>query len=84
MPFPSWYKFIEKTGEYERIINDLIIKFKNEHPLLNKAILDSLNFLPSPFNVISQNIYNNFESSEDVGIKEVMKSIITILEPMRD
>jgi hypothetical protein len=43
----------------------LVQNFKDNPPVLDKAIKTSISFFLPPFNAIAQNIYDNFEGSEE-------------------
>jgi len=64
MQLPKWKEFLKKITEFENQINNYVQNFKDNHPLLDKTIKESMVFFPPPFNTIAQNIYNNFEGKE--------------------
>lgn len=65
MGFPSWKEFTKKLSKLEKDVSQKISEFKENHPLLSKAIKESLKYLPSPFNGIAQNLYDSFEGTEE-------------------
>ena len=70
--FPSWDEFVSKLGSFEQKVNDSVGKFKENHPLLDKAIKQSLPLLPPPFNAIAGQIYDSFEGSEEDKTNEML------------
>lgn len=80
MRLPSWSEFKEKLSNFEKDVNKKIIKFKGDYPLLDKAIHQSLGFLPPPFNGIAQNIYDSFEGSEE----DKGKAVLEYLNELKD
>jgi len=59
----------------EKKVNEIIINFKDDHPILDKAIHESLGLLPPPFNRFAQNIYDQFGGSEGEGINSVLNCL---------
>jgi hypothetical protein len=61
--------YLSKTEKYTcdnkwKVI-ERVEKLKGDHPLLNEIVKKALPFLPSPFDKISQAIYNGLESSKE-------------------
>ena len=63
MKAPSWSEFDRKTSNFEKEIYNNIQEFKNNHPLLDRALEQSFSFLPAPFNTYAQTIYNTVGGS---------------------
>ena len=80
MRFPSWEEFTEGLSNFEKSIDEKILTLKEDHPLLNKAILESMKFLPSPFNQIAENFYNRFEKNPEENIHEVKEILSKIID----
>lgn len=65
MKLPTWSEFTAKLGQVEQDINQKVQNFKNNHPLLDKAIKTSISFFPPPFDSIANKIYDSFDGSEE-------------------
>jgi len=65
MRFPSWSEFIASVSNIEKEITEKVQEFKQNHPLLDKAIKSSISYLPPPFNGIAQQIYDTFEGDPE-------------------
>lgn len=65
MILPTWSEFTAKLSQVEQDINQKVQKFKNDHPILNKAIKMSISFFPPPFDSIANKIYDSFDGSEE-------------------
>src|SRR5687768_8323249 len=65
MKIPSWREFDKKTSNLEKEIDKNIQSFKNNHPLLDRALKQSFSILPSPFNNIAGKIYDTLDGSEE-------------------
>jgi hypothetical protein len=72
MKVPSWSEFDEKTSNLEKEIDRHVRTFKNNHPLLDRALKQSFTFLPSPFSTVAQNIYNTVAGSEEDRSSQVL------------
>lgn len=73
MKFPTWNEFKEKWNNTEKEVRNKIQEFKDNHELLNKAIKTTISFLPSPFNDIASNIYDNYLGTDEEKASEVLK-----------
>jgi tetratricopeptide (TPR) repeat protein len=78
MKAPSWSEFDRKTSNLEKEIDKNIRSFKNNHPLLDRALKQSFSFLPAPFNTYAQNIYDTFSGSEEDKSSQVLDYINTV------
>jgi hypothetical protein len=73
MKIPSWSEFISSTSKFENYANQKIIEFKENHPLLDNFILNSLfTLLPPPLNSIANNIYESIEGDSEEKTKAVI------------
>lgn len=63
MQFPSWREFTKNLSELEKKVNEKITEFKDNHPLLDKAIQKIIPMLPPPFDKIAEQIYSSFEGT---------------------
>jgi Short C-terminal domain len=55
MKLPTWSEFTTKLCQIEKDIDQKVRDFKNDHPILDKAIKTSIFFFPSPFDSIARN-----------------------------
>ncbi len=78
MRFPSWTEITSKLGELEKKINDALIDFKEDHPLLDKVIQKTLPLLPPPFNAVAENIYSSFQGSPEDKSEAVLKYFVSL------
>jgi len=78
--FPSWNEFTGKLSNFEKEVTEKVTKFKEEHSLLDRAIKESLEFLPPPFNAIAKNVYEIFDGTEE----EKSQAVIEYLKNLED
>jgi hypothetical protein len=65
LKFPTWGEFITAVSRIEKDISEKVQQFKQDHPLLNKAIKASISYIPPPLNAIAQQIYDSFEGDPE-------------------
>jgi isoleucyl-tRNA synthetase len=65
MRLPTWSEFTAGVSQIENNINDNVQKFRNDHPVLDRAIKRSIFFLSPLFDSIAENIYDSFDGSEE-------------------
>lgn len=75
---PSWSEFDRKTGNLEKEIDKNMRSFKNNHPLLDRALKQSFSFLPAPFNTYAQKIYDTVGGSAEEKSFQVLNYINTV------
>jgi hypothetical protein len=80
MKFPSKAEFMKGLSIFEKTVLDEKMKvvrtiegFKEDHPVFDEIIKRAIPFLPSPFNDISQAIYDSFEGSKEERIDELLE-----------
>jgi hypothetical protein len=68
---------LSETEEYihnkKLKVIESVQKLKQEHPVLTEIVKKAIPFLPSPFDKISQAIYDSFEGSKADKVNEVLK-----------
>lgn len=77
--FPSWGEFTGSVATFKGKCDVSLKKFKNDHPMLDKAILSALPFLPEPFNAIATQVYGSAQGTSLEKSNEVL-SYLTYLE----
>ena len=84
MKFPSWNDFTLGIEKFENQINEKKLRFAKEiqlmdnHVVFDEIFFDSIPFLPSPFNSLTQAIYKRFQGSKNEKINSILKILESI------
>jgi tetratricopeptide (TPR) repeat protein len=78
MTAPSWFEFDRKTSNLEKEIDNNVQSFRNNHPLLDRALKQSFSFLHAPFNTYAQTIYGTFAGSPEAKPSQVLAYINSV------
>jgi len=74
MRLPSWNEFVTQLSVFEKKVINTLDEFKEDHPLLDKAIKQGvIPILPPPFNAIADSIYSISQGSPEDKSKEVVQ-----------
>ncbi len=80
MPSPSWSEFKEKTGKFEKFLDEKkeyvrrnIQGFKDKHQTVDEIITTGVKFLPSPFDKIAEAVYKGSDGSDEQRLDKVKK-----------
>lgn len=70
--FPSWPEFLKKESDFEKNLAAKVEEFKDDHPMLDRAIEGLFSSLPPPFDSIATRIYEGSSGSEEDKFKAVL------------